>query len=318
MFKQIRNILLCSVLGASISVLCVGLGHATDTASKLTNLQSYISSKAPPTFDSAEKGVDAFKSALSSNDFDGLASLLGLDPAKLRKSDGVMATFDLIRKGAERKVYLQKTGDRDIIQIGDVLWPLPFPLVRAQNGQWAFDPHAGIEEIINRRVGENELNAIATARAYVGAQLAYASEDHDGDGVLEYAQKLVSTPGKTDGLYWPADEGAGVSPAGAALNEATLTKARPGEGYFGYYFKILKGQGPNVAGGEYSYVINGNMIAGFALVAWPVKYGETGVDTFVVNQAGIVYQADLGKDTASVAKAMARFNPGKDWTIVND
>jgi len=314
---MMRRIVRGSTVGALLALAATAPAAAAATGA-LAALDSYISGSAPPSFESAEKGVDAMKSALSSNNFDAFASLLGLDPAKLKGNEDVMTTYDLIREGAARKVYIQKAGDRDIIEIGEILWPLPFPLVKSGDGKWSFDPHAGVEEIVNRRIGENELNAIATMRAYVWAQAEYASEDHDGDGVLEYAQKLISSPGKEDGLYWPPDQGSGESVAGAALDQAVITKAKAGGGYFGYYFKILKGQGPNVAGGGYSYVINGNMIAGFALVAWPVKYGETGVDTFLVNQAGIVYQADLGENTSKLARGMVRFNPGKNWTIVND
>ena len=146
----------------------------------------------------------------------------------------------------------------------------------------------------------------------------YASEDRDGDGVLEYAQKLISTRGKTDGLYWPADQGDGDSPAGDFVDQAELRRAKKGEGYFGYRFRILTGQGDNVAGGAYDYVINGNMIAGFALIAWPVKYGETGVTTFIVNQQGIVYEIDLGPTTDLVVKQIERFNPDDDWDVVED
>ncbi len=146
---------------------------------------------------------------------------------------------------------------------------------------------------MNRRVGENELQAIETMRAYVDAQEDYASQDRDDDGVKEFAQKLVSSKGTTDGLYWPTDDVNGESPAGD-LDQSELDDATKGEGYFGYKFKILTGQGDQIAGGAYDYVINGNMIAGFGLIGWPAKYGETGVKTFVVNQHGIVYDIDLG------------------------
>ena len=181
---------------------------------------------------------------------------------------------------------LDGEGDRRAVDIGEKLWPLPFPIVKGEDGKWAFDTYAGLEEIINRRVGENELQAIETTRAYVDAQEDYASEDRDGDGVEEFAQKLVSSEGMTDGLYWPTDEINGESPAGGAINQAELDDAAKGEGYFGYKYKILTGQGDRIAGGAYDYVINGNMIAGFGLIAWPAKYGETGVKTFTVNQHG--------------------------------
>ena len=156
-----------------------------------------------------------------------------------------------------------------------------FPLLKGEDGKWAFDTQAGLEEIVNRRVGENELEAIATMRAYVEAQNDYASEDRDDDGVEEFAQKLVSSEGATDGLYWPADQGstAKARRATSSTRRSSRTPAK-GEGYFGYRFRILTGQGDRIAGGAYDYVINGNMIAGFALIAWPAKYAETGVNTF--------------------------------------
>ncbi len=212
-------------------------------------------------------------------------------------------------------MLLEQDGNRAILVLGDQLWPLPFPLSKAADGKWAFDTTAGFEEIINRRVGENELEALATAKAYVDAQADYAAEDRDGDGVLEYAQKLVSSEGATDGLYWPLEQGDGDSPAGSFVDQAAYDKAKLGEGYFGYHFRILRGQGNNIAGGRYDYVINGNMIAGFALIAWPVEYAETGVSTFVVNQAGVVYEKDLGPETEKIVSETYRFNPDKTWEI---
>ncbi|RVI50626.1 DUF2950 family protein [Sinorhizobium meliloti] len=143
---------------------------------------------------------------MTTNDFDGLAELLGLDAAKLRTGEGAMETFNLIREGAARKVVVRDLDNRKILEIGDRLWPLPFPITEREEGKWAFDTYVGLEEIVNRRVGENELEAIETVRAYVEAQKDYAERDRDADGVFEYAQKLISSPGQTDGLYWPADQ----------------------------------------------------------------------------------------------------------------
>lgn len=280
-------------------------------------LADYISTTEPPTFDDPEKAVAAFKDTLGAADLGKLAALLGLDAEKLKKSEGVNDTFEKIKAGAAKKVVLTDEDGRKVIEIGDELWPLPFPITKDDGGKWAFDTYAGIEEIINRRVGENELEAISTVRSYVDAQEEYAEEDHDGDGVLEYAQKLISSAGKTDGLYWPAEQGDGDSPAGD-LSQAQLDKAKANEGYYGYRFKILTRQGGNIAGGAYDYVINGNMIAGFGLVAWPVKYGETGIHTFVVNRNGIVYQADLGAGTDAMARDIKQFNPNDNWTITED
>ena len=236
----------------------------------------------------------------------------------LAKAEGLKERIGEIRDDAAELLTVKGEGDVRIVSVGNEVWPFPFPVTKLDDGTWSFATYAGLEEIVNRRVGENELQAIATARAYVEAQRDYAALDHDGDGVLEYAQLLVSSPGLADGLYWPADEVNGESPAGASINEAALDKANAGGGYFGYRFKILPGQGENIAGGKYDYVINGNMIAGFALVAWPVNYAETGVNTFVVNQAGIVYEKDFGADTEKTASEMTVFNPDDSWTVAGD
>lgn len=309
------------IFRSGIGLVLLGLsayaGATLAAESEPAELTDYISPTDPPTFDDPEKALSAFKDAVSSGDLGKLAALLGLDAEKLKTSEGVKNTYEQIKAGAAKKVILKDAGDSKIIEIGDELWPLPFPIAKEEDGKWAFDTYAGIEEIINRRVGENELEAINTVRAYVDAQEEYAQEDHDGDGVFEYAQKLISSEGKTDGLYWPAEQGDGDSPAGD-LSQAQLDKAKANEGYYGYRFKILTRQGGNIAGGSYDYVINGNMIAGFGLVAWPVKYGETGIHTFVVNRNGIVYQADLGAGTDAMARDIKQFNPNDNWTITED
>ncbi|MDQ6437557.1 DUF2950 domain-containing protein [Mesorhizobium sp. LHD-90] len=288
-----------------------------DEAGEDTGIFALEAEEDPPLFDNADAAVDVFKKALAADDFDGLAKLLGLDAAKLRKAEGVMDTYAKIREGAAKKLVVVDIDNGKILQIGEKLWPFPFPLLKGEDGKWAFDSEAGLEEIVNRRVGENELEAIATMRAYVEAQQDYAEADHDGDGVEEFAQKLISSEGATDGLYWPADAEHGESPAGD-LNPAELEDASRGEGYFGYRFKILTGQGEDIAGGAYDYVVNDNMIGGCALLAWPAKYAETGVHTFAVNQQGIVYEADLGPATDQIVKYIDRFNPGEDWTVVKD
>jgi len=281
-------------------------------------LDAYAADEDPPIFDDPAKAVDDFKAKLAANDFDGLAKLLGLNAEKLKAGEGAMDTFALIREGAARNVVVRDLEGRKIIQLGDRLWPLPFPITKGEDGKWAFDTYVGLEEIVNRRVGENELEAIDTVQAYVDAQKEYASQDRDADGVLEYAQKLISTPGQTDGLYWPADQGDGESPVGDAISEAALEKAKAGQGYFGYRFRIVTSQGDNIAGGRYDYVINGNMIGGFALIAWPVSYAETGVKTFVVNQQGIVYERDLGPSTEQIVPFIDRFDPDDKWDVVPD
>jgi hypothetical protein len=300
----------------AIALTCGTVPLVTSLPAAASELDGYLGAAAPG-FDSPETAVAAFKTTLASGNLDDLAKLLGLDPAKLKAYEGITDIFKQIQEGTAKSVQIQDDADRKILQIGDKLWPFPFPLAKDKDGKWAFDTKAGLEEVVNRRVGQNENEVIDTMREYVDAQKDYASDDRDGDGVLEYAQKLISTPGKTDGLYWPIEQGDGDSPAGAFVNEEQLTKAgKEDDGYFGYHFRILRGQGNNIAGGRYDYVINGNMIAGFALIAWPARYARTGVYTFEVNHAGIVYQKDLGPDTDAVVQTIRRFNPDKTWEEV--
>jgi hypothetical protein len=206
--------------------------------------------------------------------------------------------------------------DRATMIVGENDWPMPVPLVRS-NGQWHFDPARGRVEILARRVGRNELAAIEVCRGYVEAQMDYAKQDYDKDGVLQYAQKIIATPGKKDGLYW---EGASAdlvpksfADAAAALLVAQGKKPVP---YDGYYFHILKAQGPNAEGGAMDYVVKGKMIGGFAMVAWPAEYGVSGIKTFLVNHRGIVYSKDLGPNTAATARQMTKFNPDASWKRV--
>jgi hypothetical protein len=291
---------------------------ATPAAAESARMAAYIGEE-QTLFATAEDGVQAFKDTLGKGDLAAIAALLGLDPARLAKTEGLADTLQQIRNATAERVQVEGDGDDTrILDLGRQLWPFPFPLVKGEDGKWAFDTVAGIEEILNRRIGENELHAIDTARLYVQAQQDYAALDRDGDGVLEFAQKLISSDGRTDGLYWPIEQGDGDSPVGPAIDTGALEKAKQGDGYFGYKFRILKRQGGNVAGGDYDYVTNGNMIGGFALIAWPARYAETGVSTFVVNQAGIVYEKDFGVDTDNIVSGIKSFNPNDSWSVVED
>lgn len=314
---SVRTALLGSFLAVALSTSATysKAAEPLDAA----EISSFASPNDPPVFDTAQQVVDAFKAALSSDQFDKFATLLGLDAVKLKTGEGVTDTYVKIRDGAKAKVIVKDEDDRKILQIGEKLWPLPFPILKGVDGKWSFDTYAGFEEIINRRVGENELQTIETMRAFVDAQKDYAAADHDEDGVLEFARKLISSDGKTDGLYWSPDLGEGESPAGNALEDnAALDKAKAGGGYYGYRYRIIERQGPNIAGGEFNYVINDNMIAGFALIAAPIRYGETGVHTFTVNANGTVYQADLGDKTEEVAAGIRTFNPDDRWELTTD
>ncbi len=219
----------------------------------------------------------------------------------------------------ELKHEIVKRGD-DVadLEIGPNDWQLPIPLIR-KAGVWQFDTAAGRREVLSRRIGRNELSAIQTALAYVDAQNDYASMNPQGGKVDTYAQRIVSSPGKKDGLYWPAAANEPRSPLGAAFALATIQGYRPGSTaapYHGYYYKVLTGQGANVPGGAMSYLVKNNLIGGFGLVAYPAEYGNSGVMTFIVNHSGVVFQKDLGPNTARIAARMNAFDPDQTWRKV--
>ena len=251
----------------------------------------------PPVFDTPEAALDAFKQALQTEGRDAVAALLGLDAAKLKADENTDETLAAIKEGAAKQLVLDGEGDRRTVQIGEKLWPLPFPIVKGEDGKWAFDTYDGLEEIVNRRVGENELaDDRDDARLCRRAGGLCVGRTATRTASRSSRKSSSAREGTTDGLYWPTDDVNGESPAGD-LDQSELDDAAKGEGYFGYKYKILTGQGDHIAGGAYDYVINGNMIAGFGLIAWPAKYGETGVKTFAVNQHGVVYETDLGPTT---------------------
>lgn len=305
--------LLPLALGMALTLL-----PAYPAVSQLQTNLSEFAGGTPPSFDNPSDALERLKSVLSADDKAGFANLLGLNASKLSANSDAMATYALIRAGADRELQLQDLSGRKIVLIGKALWPLPFPLSQLKDGKWAFDTQVGLQEIVNRRVGANELQTIQTMHDYVAAQYEYAKVDQDEDGVYEFAQKLISSPGKRDGLYWPPGTFDVDSPAGKLIETAALGRAKQGEGYYGYHYRILTGQGDNVLGGKQSYIVNKNMTGGFALIAWPVKYRVTGVQTFLVNNAGIVYQRDLGERTEEKAAAIREFNPDSSWELVTD
>ena len=270
----------------------------------------------PESFKTDAEAVDALKVRLTAGDKPGLAKLLGLNLDELKQTEDFDLRLDRLRKAATERVAVEQDGpDRRKVILGVLVWPFPFPIVRAGD-VWAFDTVAGIEEALYRRIGENELETISNCEAYIAAQEEYASDDRDTDGVLEFAQQIKSDAGKQNGLYWPAEEFGEESPVASFLIEAkAIGPSTERTGYFGYRYKILKGQGSNIAGGRYDYVINGNMIAGFALVAWPAEYGVSGVKTFLVSHHGSVYEKDLGENTADVAGKITRFDPDASWSL---
>jgi hypothetical protein len=221
-----------------------------------------------------------------------------------------------VKSYQEKVDFVKEKEDRVSVIIGNDNWPFPIPIVKKGEG-WMFDTKAGREEVLNRRIGGNELSAIRVCLGYVDAQQEYASTDREQDGIIQFAQKFASDTYRRNGLYWEPAEGEIPSPVGPfAARAAAEGYRRAGDKptpYHGYYYKILKGQGKSAPGGAYNYVINGHMVAGFALVAWPAEYGVSGVMTFIVNQNGTVYQKDLGPKTEGIVKAMTLYNPDRSW-----
>ena len=295
-----------AILAVLVGVLAIGgLAEAAETQTS---------------FGTPEAAAETLVTAFKNNDDNTLVALFGAEYAgRLLAKDKVAARADRERlyQAAQQKLILRKdTADRVILLFGPDAWPFPISLVRS-GADWRFHTAEGLEEIVNRRVGANELNVIAACRAYLWAQREYASKIRDASGVRKFAQRVISSPGKQDGLYWdPATAGGEESPFGPRVAEALRSGRKFGEPYYGYYFRVLTRQGGNTTGGRYSYVINGNMIAGFALVAFPAEYGNTGVMTFLVSHHGTVYQKDLGPRAGAIVKTMQEYNPDATWTEV--
>jgi hypothetical protein len=241
--------------------------------------------------------------------------ILGKDGAALLRSGDTDQEFN--EAAAALTAIDDGPNGTKILRVGKNGWTLPLPLIKTDAG-WRFDVAKGKEEMTNRRVGYNELSAIEACKAYVAAQDEYFKLDRDGNGLREYARRIVSTPGTHDGLYWPPENQADISPLDGFAEDASLA-GRSGEKpepYDGYYFRILTAQGPSAPGGAFSYLINGHMIAGHALVAWPAAYGDSGVETFICGENGVVFQKDLGPNTAALGASMAQYNPDASWKVV--
>ena len=297
------------VAGAAAAIAVMTLSHAP-SAAQLTY----------PT------PSDAFKAlivAARAEDTKALINVLGSEGESLVVSGDPVADKEALHRFVSaydeaNRIELQGA-DRATLVVGKEEWPFPIPAVKRKDS-WYLDSAAGKEEILDRRIGRDELSVIEVCRAYVDAQREYASMDRNKDGYIEYAQKFLSSPGKHDGLYWPTSEGEEPSPLGPLVAEAQAAGYIVGNAhekpipYYGYYYRILKGQGVHAPGGAYDYVVNDHMIGGFALVAYPAQYGVSGITTFVVNHDGIVYQNDLGPKTTSIAEKMKLFDPGAGWT----
>ena len=278
---------------------------------------------AQQTFKTPDEATDALVTALKSDDSKAVTAVLGPDGQAILSSGDATAdaaTRQDFLAAYDAKHRIDTKGDQAFLVVGLNEFPVPIPLTQT-NGMWSFDTAAGRKEILFRRIGRNELAAIQTCLAYVDAQNEYADKDRTGAGAGVYAQRIVSSPGKKDGLYWNKSDGDEESPLGTLVAQAVKQQYRIGQGrapYHGYFFKILTKQGAAASGGELEYVVKGKMIGGFALVAYPAEYGNSGVMTFIVNHAGTVFQKDLGPDTGKTAERMMSFNPDKTWQKVSD
>jgi hypothetical protein len=271
-------------------------------------------------FDTPESAVSALVGALQRDDTKQLALLLGPGTDDLLSSGDAVADHNARQSFLERyraQRALVAGGPNDLVlQVGPENWPLPIPLVR-HGGRWQFDGAAGAQELVLRRIGANELRTIDVMRGFVDAQRDYAATSHDGAPAGTYAQKLRSQPGKQDGLYWQVNDDEQPSPAGPLLAAAAVegySAQGANDPYHGYLYRMLFAQGPDAQGGAQDYLVNGRLVSGFGLIAWPVEYGTSGIMTFIVNQDGVVWQRDLGADTARFAKAMREVNPDAMWT----
>jgi len=295
------------------------LGYLTVVAALAAGLQAAAPKENQQTFATPQEAAQALIDATEHNDTAALLKVLGPDGKDIVVSgdpaEDTKHRAEFARSAHQRLRIDQDNTLKTTLVIGEQEWPFPVPLVQ-KDGKWRFDSAKGRLEILARRIGRNELNAVDVCRGYVEAQQEYAAEDRDKDGILEYAQKIVSSPGKHDGLYW---DGATIVPKSFA--EAAESYAKEGhklQPYHGYYFRVLKAQGPDAQGGALSYVVKGEMIGGFAMVAWPAEYGVSGIHSFIVNHHGIVYEKDLGAASATLAKQMTRFNPDKSWQPVKE
>lgn len=289
-----------------------------------------IAAKAKPkldqrTFATPEEAVNGLLVAAKTEDVRELLNILGPDAKEIISSGDEVADKngrELFLRMYEENHDLARQGDaRVLLEVGKDQWPFPIPIVK-QAGTWRFDTREGKQEILDRRIGKNELSAIQACLAYFDAQREYAAKGGNGKGLPEYARKFLSEPGKKDGLYWEAREGEAQSPLGplfAAAQERGYTRKTSGQRpspYLGYYYRILTAQGKNAPGGVHSYLVNGRMIGGFALIAYPAQYGVSGVMTFMISHDGVVYEKDLGRKTGTVAAAVKAFDPDPSWRKV--
>ncbi len=319
------NIILENLLGAVLTSLLSYGPTIQVQAQESQPTTAPTAVTAPRTFATPQKAADALIASATTYDVDSLLQIFGPE------GKDFVSSADPVRDKEYAKAFVTKAREQNLVTIdpkdhtratlsvGTDDWPFPVPIV-SKGGKWYFDAKQGQQEILYRRIGANELDAIQICRGFVEAQKEYASDIHDNSGVNQYAQKIISSPGKHDGLYWKNEDGTAggpvAEPVAHAIEEGYSANAR--SGYHGYYFKVLRGQGPAAHLGQLDYVINGAMIGGFALVAVPVQYRVTGVKTFMVSYDGIVYETDLGPGSLSFVRRMDRYNPDSSWRPTGD
>jgi len=313
-----------TILATALVGLTLAVSRAAEPAKPAVEKAPPAAAPGQTTFSSPDEAARAVIVAAGADDVETLKKIFGPDGLDLvvtgddvQDKNRAKAFADLAAK--KRRIERDaKNPKRAILVIGDEDWPMPIPIVQGPGGLWHFDSKAGRQEILFRRIGENELDAIELCEGFVEAQHDYATEKHDGALINQYAQRMVSTPGKRDGLAWRNPDGTWDGPVAEtianAITEGYSDRSQP---YHGYYFKVLKGQGSHAKFGPLDFVVNGVMIGGFALVAAPAEYRVSGVKTFIVNQDGIVYEKDLGAKTLDAFKAMTLFDPDKSWSPVH-
>ncbi|KDR38073.1 DUF2950 domain-containing protein [Caballeronia glathei] len=284
------------------------------TAAAVLSVAMTTSIYAQKNFSSPQAAMDAFGDAVGKDREDALRTIFGNNFRDLIPPVDAQVRETFVAEWAKSHVIKPTDTKHAQITVGDDGWTFPIPLVKTGQG-WHFDTRAGAEDMRLRRIGRNELAVIQIMLVIYDAQREYAQTNHDGEGVLAYASRMVSSPGKRDGLYWPAGPDDTQSPLGEAFVDASSRNARNG-GYYGYHYKLLDSQGPHAPGGAYDYVVRGKLFGGFAVIAWPVKYGDSGIKSFMVSHAGHVYERDLGPQSAAKAEATKSFDPGPGWSKV--
>jgi hypothetical protein len=311
------NRALLAVLALTIIGMLAVPVNAADASPESSATKKKTTVPKQRTYASPEDAVKDLMAAAKAGDSRGLLAVLGAGAKPIISSGDEVADRNsrerFVKSYAEAGKIERVNEAKVVLSTGKDGWPFPVPIVKDAAG-WRFDAKAGQEEIVNRRVGRNELAVMQVLQAYVDAQREYYMRNPQGDKLLQYAQRVMSTKGKRDGLYFPTKTGERPSPFGPGVEKARAEGySKTDSGYHGYHYRILKGQGPDAQGGAYDYLAQGRMIGGFAMVAWPVSYGNSGVMTFVVNHQGVVFEKDLGSDTAAAVQKILKFNPDKSW-----